>query len=720
MKHSLKYFCLLWLAIPALAFAQDSAALFEEAARRSHAVAAVLDAPHEKPADALAAVFTLINLREYPVAAEIFKPLTEAQLSAGDQADLVRQFGTAKFLMLSREASQHGIAGGREFAEAALAASAAEAAKPERMNTLLTNLANDDSSIRQEARNDLAATGLPAAQAALEALAVSTDNAERSHLLTALVEMSPVVDPLAIAALANGAGQFRRDAAELVGHLHLLEAVPWLATIVADDQNDADTIAAAQTALTKMGLTLPNSHDALAVVQRELERTDAGIPTDSLPNETGLWWSYDPTTKKFTSVELISCERRSLIHARIAQNLLVLANASAADRQLAIISSIEAAHILGQQPSPEIAQLAKGLATADINAALAAAIKTNRVNAAIAAAKLLADRADPTALESLDGTSTPLAQAVAHPNRELKFTALTAIMNINPRKSFPGASYVPEALWLLAQGAGIEQAVVGAPSQAHANNWAGNLRGLGYDAISATTGIGLIQQALGSPRLGLVLIDSDIGKPLVRETLYQLRAQPRLAHVPVALLTTNEDLLLGEQLARVDKRLLAVSRPHTPAAMKSLVDRLIAQTGEPLSTDERTQQAVQAIDWLAQILDQGVPYDELLRDAAILEHTVYNPDLTKASLAALANAGTAGSQRTLVDFASLAAQPMPLRQLAADSFARSRSRFGVLLTAAEIAQQYDRYNASETASVETQNVLGEILDALENKLPTKN
>ena len=33
--------------------------------------------------------------------------------------------------------------------------------------------------------------------------------------------------------------------------------------------SDADTIAAAQTALTKMGLTLPNSHDALAVVQRD-------------------------------------------------------------------------------------------------------------------------------------------------------------------------------------------------------------------------------------------------------------------------------------------------------------------------------------------------------------------------------------------------------------------------------------------------------------------
>ena len=53
-----------------------------------------------------------------------------------------------------------------------------------------------------------------------------------------------------------------------------------------------------------------------------------------------------------------------------------------------------------------------------------------------------------------------------------------------------------------------------------------------------------------------MLVDSDIGKPLVREVIYQLRAQPKLSHVPVAVLCANEDLYLGEQLAKVDKHLL--------------------------------------------------------------------------------------------------------------------------------------------------------------------
>jgi CheY-like chemotaxis protein len=714
MKHSFKYFCFL-LMLCQTAVAQQENPILADAAQRSPAVAAVLDAPHEKPADALAAVLTLFDLREYTVAAEVFKPLAEANLSAADQADLVRQFGTAKFLLMAREASEHGIADGREFAEAALAASASEAAKPGRLTQLIADLASDDAIIRQAARHDLAATGVPAAQACLEALAAATDKNERSQLLGALAEMSPVADPLVIAAIAEGQGQFRRDVAELAGHLHLLEAVPWLATIAASTQADAETVPTAQAALLKMGLSLPDQNDALAVVKRALEKVDAGIPTDSLPNETGLWWSFNPASNKFTSRELISCERRSLIHARLAENLLALPSASTADRQIVIISAVEAAHVLGEQPSQELTALAASLTTAELNTALAAALKTNRTNAAIACAELLATRADAAALRSLDGSSTPLAQAVAHPNRELKFAALAAIMNIHPAQSFPGASLVPQALWLLAQGAGTEQAVVGAPSVAHASDWAGNLRALGYDAIPAVTGIELVQQALASPRLALVLVDSDIGKPLVREVLYQLRAQPQLAHTPIAVLVSNEDLLLGERLATVDDHLLAVPRPHTPEAMQSIVTRIKDLADTQLSADERTDHAIRAIDWLGQLFAEGSPYDELLRDAAVLEQTVFHPALTKVSLQALAYVGTAGSQRTLVDFVSLESQPIELRRLAVDSFAKSRDSFGVLLTTAEIALQYDRYNVSETASADTQQVLGQVLNILENR-----
>ena len=53
---------------------------------------------------------------------------------------------------------------------------------------------------------------------------------------------------------------------------------------------------------------------------------------------------------------------------------------------------------------------------------------------------------------------------------------------------------------------------------------------------------------------------------------------------------------------------------------------------------------------------------------------------------------------------------MELRESAADAFAKSRERYGVLLSTQEIALQYDRYNTSETASAEVQQLLGRVLD----------
>lgn len=720
MKYTLPTLLML-LALAPVARAQEDAPPpaapavdLTEAAQRSPAVAAVLDAPRETPAQTLSAVFTLVDLREFDVAEELLKLVTDAGLSPADQAELVREFGTARFLVLSRESKTHNIAGGSAFAEAALAASAEEAAKPERINQLIADLGSDSAAVRQAAGSDLAATGTPAAQAMLEALAAATDKQQRTNLLSGLVEMSPTANPLVIAALADGQGQFRRDVAELAGHLHLLEAIPSLATMAAGGDSDPEVVATAQTALTRMGLSVPNAHDALATVKRELEKIDADIPSDSNPYGAATWWSYTPESKKFDARELTSCEYQTANFSRMAHNLLFIPGATDADRQLAIIAALEAGGLLAT-PSQGLAAQLSSLASHQLNSALATAIKSDRIFAAISIAQMLANYPNLASLESLDGTSTPLAQAIAHPNHRLKFAALQAVMKINPNRSFPGASYVPEALWQIAQGAGPEQAVIGAPVLAHANDWAGYLRGLDFEVSPARTGVEIVQQALAAPRATMILVDSNIGTPLLRETIYQLRAQPQLARVPIAVLNADEDLYLGEQLARADKRILSVSRPRSPEAMKAIVERLSTLADPPVPADERQAHAIQAIEWLGELYANAGLYDEMLRDAHVLDRAVFNPALTEVSLKSLANVGTAGAQRTLVDFASQAAQPMELRKLAAESFATNRAKFGVLLSTEEIALQYDRYNASETATAETQQVLGQLLDTLEKK-----
>ena len=71
----------------------------------------------------------------------------------------------------------------------------------------------------------------------------------------------------------------------------------------------------------------------------------------------------------------------------------------------------------------------------------------------------------------------------------------------------------------------------------------------------------------------------------------------------------------------------------------------------------------------------------------------------------------------LVDAASRSTQPLEIRQAAAGAFAHSVHRFGLRLAPSEVLRQYDRYNQSATLDKPTQQLLAQILDAIEG--PTR-
>jgi hypothetical protein len=58
-------------------------------------------------------------------------------------------------------------------------------------------------------------------------------------------------------------------------------------------------------------------------------------------------------------------------------------------------------------------------------------------------------------------------------------------------------------------------------------------------------------------------------------------------------------------------------------------------------------------------------------------------------------------------------QPLPRRKAAVEALWDNTVGHGILLTSAEILEQYDRYNASEKMDRPTQQVLSAILNCLE-------
>ncbi len=583
---------LLFSALSETAWAQqaETATLsFADAAPRGPAVASVLDMPRETPAQQLGAIFTLLDLGEADIAEGLWKAFSDEKLEGKIKAALVEQFGVARFLKLARlegaGETASGLAGARRFAESCLQASATFRSAPERLAKFIAGLSDESAQVRQAARSDLAVTGDVGAIACLEALAQATAPQVRTELMLTLARMRPGVEPMLLAAIADGRGQFRRDVVELSGYLHLQDAVPWLAAIAAGADNDPTIVSAAYAALAKMGLSSPSAEEARTLIRNEIWRLETRPDQNA---GAANWWSWHHTTPqpsnppglgKLASHQYPLATINKLANYRLASVLNDIGAPSEDDRQMEMIYWMETIDMRAKAEDLDWNEYS----TQVLSETLANALHGDHLAAAKLCALHLGDRADAAAVQSVSSKRSSLATALTHPNREVRFAALEAIMKIKPQQSFAGASGVSPALWHFA------------------------------------TSVELKHKA----------------------------------------------------------------------------------------------QAATALGWLAELLETGHPYDEILRDAKRISLTLYQPDLTEATLRVLAVLGTAGSQQLLLDYVSTGTLPIELRRTASKSLATSVGRYGKLLTSDEILRQYDRYNASETADSDTQEVLGEVLDLLE-------
>jgi hypothetical protein len=444
-------------------------------------------------------------------------------------------------------------------------------------------------------------------------------------------------------------------------------------------------------------------------------------PVVSSPdNVVGPWWSWNPETRQLTVAEYPIPQLRALKAARLSRALIAAGGTvNPADLRNTVLYNLEEAALLGRQPSQSLVHAIASMSPAELSTTLETALEANYHAAAIALSAELARRRDLSVLATSDGRPSPLAEALKSRDRAVRFAALSAIMHLAPARSFPGASYVTDALWYFVASAGQPTAITASPDIVQASNWAGQLRGLGYEATSVRTGREAILAAIDpatSARLGLIMLDSDIGQPLIGEVVYQLRTADRSAGVPILIASSVPRLAAAQRIEANDPLVLAAPRPHGNESFATLVEQTAALRGLPMaSAEERTAQAAQALAWLAELLSKGAPYDELPRDAMLVNRTLVIPELAAPSIAVLAALGTIDSQTALVDFASSSTLPIEARRAAANAFAASVAKHGLRLGREEVLRQFDRYNASETADAATQQVLGQILDVIEKK-----
>jgi hypothetical protein len=298
----------------------------------------------------------------------------------------------------------------------------------------------------------------------------------------------------------------------------------------------------------------------------------------------------------------------------------------------------------------------------------------------------------------------------------VRFAALRAIMALDPPMPYPGASRVPEMIAHFARSTGGRDGVVAMPNATQATDVAGKLATAGLDGAAAYRGEAAARLAAELSDLEVILVDMDIQSPGVRDVLYALRATPMSGRTPIALFAGEGRLADAQQLASEHERVIAVPRPYSAAAVRAIVARLLELSArDAVPAEERAAQAAQAVTWIAELLARGRTFYALRRQVPTIEAALYQPSAALPAIDALGRFGTPASQRALVAYASQSVHPLDSRGRAAAAFRESVGTRGLLLTRDEVLAQYAMYNASASADAGTQQVLGAILDAIEQE-----
>jgi CheY-like chemotaxis protein len=670
-------------AVPAPAPAASPAVPASSLPESNPAVRAALELSREEPADYFQAVSWLIELGRPELAKPILAELTALPLTDAQRAALVEKFGSQAMLQLAR-APQLAPAGG-QFAAACMAAADAATRDSQRIAALVAQLTDPSTEVRHAARVDLAAAGQVGANATLEALARESNRQRRAALVSAAAQMGPLVAKPLLAMLDTRDPALRGIVIGLLKHLQVSQAIPLLPA----------SAAAAEQAL----------NDAIARYSADTQP----FTTDA-QNQVELW-NWDDADKKLNARRYSADEARTIWLAHLSGRLRRVRPDNSTYRRQALVLELEAAALTDVTADRLLA-----VDAAMLNDALANALDANYPRAAVAVIDQLGKHGDASVLFTANAQPSPLADALASPNRRVRFAALRAIMAIDPKSPYPGSSRVPKALAYFAGGTGERRGIVAAPTAARASDLAGKLAAHSLAADGFNRGRDAVEISRNSADLELVLIDMDILVPDARQVVYDLRVHPATGEVPIALLAADGRLAAAQRIASQHDRVIAVSRPNTPEALAPIVARLQALADrDPVTPDQRAAEAVEATAWIAQLLAADRRFYALRRVELVLEFAVYQPNSNKSAIAALVTLGTPASQRALVNLASQITLPAASRAAAAIAFAESVKSHGVLLTADEIIDQYDRYNASQRADVDTQKVFAALLDAIESR-----
>ena len=612
---------------------------------------------------------------------------------------------------------------GRELARKVLKASQTVANSPARIDDLIKTLNNPDISVRSEAFRKLRRLGEPAVAQLLEVFAQKDRVADFPGIRGALKSMGiHAQGPLLAAARANDI-QVQAEALRALGYYRTSESLDVMmrAYLSPNVPNSLKAIALNSLDRTEFG------YDPAIIEERLYRRSREFLtgkrPVDGAVLSSVTIWYWDNQKKKMISSEMDHLTATRVTAARRAADLYEINPALDRNRELYLLTQLEAAKRLvgpSKKTNVELIQKTLGITREETRAVLGEALKLELVPAAIACCELLEKIGNESSLSATAGQPSELIDAIVFGDRYLQFAAMQAIASIDPQKAFAGNSYLVKLAVFLAQSENRPSGLIGHNREELAQNYAATMLSLGLYGNSAGSSREFFQAATTDPDLEVLVVTDTLDNPSFGNLIQQLRTDWRTRRLPIALLYRDADRGRRTSIQlQNDPLFTAIPFSLQPNLIATHVKRLDDRIKPwKVSNFDRRRHGAFAMQWLAKISsdrDRYYFYRLSPREQTQLAKLLYVPGFAADASALLGSLGTPDSQRILVDFASQSALALDERQVAAAAFAKSVKRGGTLLTAADVQLQYDRYQASSDEPKESRQVLADLLDAIEER-----
>lgn len=588
------------------------------------------------------------------------------------------------------------------------------AADPSRMDRLITDLTGTPEK-REVAIIQLRSTGKVAIPRMLTLVTATEDSAQRDAMVYAMTRMGPQIIPPLLGALEAPDEGVRTVAIDTLGWLGSLDTVPWLWYQAFGAEQPTGVRQSARRALARIlrddvkragDISSYGAADQLEKIATTHFRLEYNWKRND-DDETTELWSWDNSSNQLTAWNLAPETASLIVGSRFAREALSL-SPERQELQALYLSMRLAfdAHVAGwDAPLPTGPGTAHDLALlAGPEVALHAleySLKNPNPAAALATLQVLSQIGNRAQLHERSGQASPIIQAMNYPNFRVQFAAASTVLQLDPEKSFRGASRIVSILKRALNDTGDAHGLAIDPNEDRAASMAGLLAEMGMGPLQATTGQDGFRIAADRSDIELIVIHAAVVRWGLGQTVVNLRADARTSGIPILVYGPES---VEPAVARLAEQFPMVGfAPGGETSFKQGVRLFQSRLSTPpVSEKQRAERAAAAGFWFAHIAGSrrtDVFNIDVAEDA--LFDAVNDPGVGENALIALGGIATPSSQERLQEIATSEARAPALRETAALQLAFHIQRYGVLLSEARVGELHAAWQAAPAGALKT-------------------